>query len=181
MNTLIEKRRSPLSFADKAISEADINTLFEAARWAASSYNEQPWRFIYATKGQPLYDDLLDCLMEANQSWSRHAPLLVLTLASSTFARNGKVNRHAWHDVGLAVGNFSVQATELDLYLHQMAGFNAEKARENFNVPDGFDPVSVIAVGYLGDGSNLDESQKQRESNPRIRKPLEEIVFNRKW
>jgi len=161
IDTLIEQRFSPRQFADRAVSEAQLHQLFEAARRAPSSYNEQPWRFIYATQEQPeVYQQLLSCINEHNQQWAKNAPVLMLSLAKKHFSRNGKPNRHAWHDTGTAVGFLLLKATELDLYAHQMAGFYPEKAREVFNISDEYDPVAMMAVGYLGDEENPNKPRK---------------------
>ena len=134
---VIKKRWSPRAFADRRVEPETLKQLLEAARWAASSFNEQPWRFILATKDEPEhYARVLDCLIEGNQAWAQHAPVLMLTVARKTFTRNGKPNRHAWHDVGLAMGNMVAQATALGLLLHQMAGILPEKARVVFAIPD---------------------------------------------
>ena len=167
---VIYKRQSPRNFSDRKVDEQTYLTLLEAARWAASSYNEQPWRFIYAIKGdtdaEERYEKLFACLNEHNQGWAGDAPVLMLTAAKNTFSRNGKPNRHAWHDVGLAMGNFSLQATKMDLVVHQMAGFHPDKAIELFNLPDDIEPVAMAAVGY--------PAEKKTE---RTRKPLEELIL----
>ncbi len=178
LHQLIRERRSPRAFSDKPVEQEKQLLLFEAARWAASSMNEQPWRFIYATSDKSAdYNLLLDCLMDGNKAWAQKAPLLLLTLAKKTFAYKDKPNKHAWHDLGLAVGNLSLQATAMGLYIHQMGGFYADKARETLKIPDDFDPVSIIAVGYLGDVDELPEKLRERELKERTRKPLEEIVY----
>ncbi len=136
---VIKKRWSPRAFADRRVEPETLEQLLEAARWAASSFNEQPWRFILATKDEPEhYARVLDCLIEGNQAWAQHAPVLMLTVARKTFTRNGKPNRHAWHDVGLAMGNMVAQATALGLHVHQMAGILPEKARVVFAIPDDY-------------------------------------------
>ncbi|MEM9675080.1 MAG: nitroreductase family protein [Cyclobacteriaceae bacterium] len=168
IDTLIEQRFSPKHFADRAVSEEQLHQLFEAARRAPSSFNEQPWRFIYATQEHPeAYQKLLSCISEHNQQWAKSAPVLMLSLAKKHFSRNEKPNRHAWHDTGTAIGFLLLKATEMDLYAHQMAGFNPEKAREVLGIPNEYDPVAMMAVGYLGE-----------EENPnKLRKPVNEIAF----
>jgi len=181
MNELIKKRRSTISFSPQLVEEGKLELVFEAARWAASSFNEQPWRFLYATQNDKAsFDKLASCLYDGNLTWAGTAPVLILTMTKKSFSANGKLNRHSWHDVGLAVGNLSIQATELGLSLHQMAGFNAKMAQEIYQVSENYEPVSMIALGYREDIENLDEKLQARESSPRSRKPLEEIVFNSK-
>ncbi len=154
-------------------------TLFEAARWAASSGNEQPWRFIYATQAQAeRFQKLLACLNEGNQVWAKAAPVLILTLVKTHSTRSGRPNRYAWHDLGLAIGNLTLQASALDLYVHQMGGFSAEKARETFALPADIEPVTVIAVGRLGDPEMLPADLRARELALQQRKPLAELILN---
>ncbi|MFQ5695829.1 MAG: nitroreductase family protein, partial [Terriglobia bacterium] len=157
-------------------------SVLEAARWAPSSYNEQPWAFIVATKdNKEEYEPLLGCLVPGNQSWAKQAPVLMLSVASLKFKRNGKPNRHAFHDVGLAVANLVTQATALGLFVHQMAGIEPEKARATYEIPDGWEAVTGIALGYLGEAATLPEKMASAERAPRTRKPLAEFVFSGRW
>lgn len=182
IHELIDKRWSPRAFSEREIEADKIEKLFEAASIAASCYNEQPWRFIYATREYPeRYDQLFSCLVEFNQMWVNTAPMIILTLVARKFAQNQKVNHHARHDLGLAVGNLSIQAMHMNLYVHQMAGFSADKAREIFEIPDDFDVVSMIAVGYLGDPDQLPENIREMESRERVRRSLNQIVFDGNW
>ena len=177
IDALLQKRWSPRAFADRMIMENQALTLFEAARWAASCNNAQPWLFIWSLKdGSEKYAKLLDCLMPGNREWAGSAPLLILTLVQSNFS-DGKPNRWAGHDLGLAVGNLSTQATSMDLYVHSMAGFSAEKAKEHFALPEGVEPMTMIAVGHLGEPSMLSEFNQKREEAPRERKPLTEMFL----
>jgi len=179
---LIRQRWSPRAFADRPVEPGKLRQLLEAARWAPSCYNEQPWQFILATKDDPdAYDALLGCLNERNQQWAKNAPVLMLTVTRTTFTRNDKPNRYAWHDVGLAMGNLLVQATALDLYVHQMAGIRPDKAREVYQIPDGYDVVTGVAIGYLGDPAMLPEDRRASETKPRSRKPLSDVVFEGTW
>jgi len=177
IKNLILKRYSPRSFSDKMVEEDKIFRIFDAGRWAASSRNEQPWRFIYATKDNITeYNRLLSCLSDWNQNWVKTAPVIIMTLVKTTFSHNNQANRHAWHDLGLAVGNMSIQATDLGLFLHIMAGFSKTKAVDLLNIPEGFEPVTMIALGYEGKPENLPEEYNVLTGNERTRKELKEIV-----
>lgn len=180
---VIKRRWSPRAFSERAIEPQKIKRMFEAARWAASSFNEQPWRFIIATKDQPeQFEQVLGCLVPGNQAWAKHAPLLGLTLAKKTFTRNGKPNRVHIHDIGLAMGNLSLQAMAMDLFVHQMAGIELDKIMAAFEVPDDFEPVAGFAVGYAGDPGQLSEpSMRESEQARRTRKDLAEFVFTGKF
>ncbi len=182
IHDLLKRRWSPRAFADRPVEPDKLRRLLEAARWAPSSYNEQPWAFIVATKDQPeQLERLLSCLIEANQSWAKAAPVLMLTVAHQTFAKNNQMNRHAFHDVGLAMAQLTVQATAEGLFVHQMAGILPDKAREVFGIPADWEPVAGVAVGYLGDPNQLPERLRERELAPRTRKPLDEFVFTGTW
>jgi nitroreductase len=179
---ILRRRWSPRAFADRMVEREKLLSMFEAARWAASCFNEQPWQFIIATKqNAEEYAALLSCLIERNQEWARLAPVLMVSVAKMNFDKSGKPNRHAFHDVGLAVANLIVQATALGLFVHQMAGFSPEKVRELYAVPDGYEPVAGIAVGYAADPDVLPESFREQELRPRVRKPIESFVFERVW
>jgi nitroreductase len=170
-------RWSPRAFADKPVADADLRSLFEAARWAASSSNEQPWRFLAGRRGDETYRRIFDSLVEFNQKWARSAPVLILSVARKTYERNGDANYHALHDTGAASAQLALQATALGLHVHSMGGFDHAKARQLFGIPEEFDMGAAIAVGYLGDPEQLEGSMKDRELAPRERKPLEQIVF----
>jgi nitroreductase len=182
INELIKQRWSTVTFDTKIVEKQKIGSLLEAARWAASCYNEQPWHFIIATKENPIeYQRLLSCLVEANQVWAKNAPVLMVAVAKNNFAHNGKPNFHALYDVGLAVGNLSIQATELGLFLHQMGGFDAQKTREFYHIPEDYTPIAAIALGYLGKVEDFPEDIQKRELSPRTRKSLESFVFTGNW
>jgi nitroreductase len=179
---LLRRRWSPRAFADRLVEPEKLRGLLEAARWAPSSYNEQPWSFLVATKDDPEnFQRLLSCLVEGNQAWAQFAPVLMISIARLNFAQNGQPNRHAFHDVGLAAENLVIQAMALDLMVHQMAGFYPDKAREVFRIPPGYEPVAAIAVGYPGEPDRLPEKLRQRELAPRTRKMLREFVFGGEW
>lgn len=182
IHDLLKQRWSPLAYSDRSVEPEKLCSLLEAARWAPSSYNEQPWSFIVATQeDRAEYNRLLDCLVEANRQWAAQAPVLMLSVAKQHFERNGQPNRHAFHDVGLAVENLVIQAVALDLFVHQMAGFQVDKARELFSIPESYEPVAAIAVGYLGDPQSLSEALRQRQLAARTRKSLAEFVFTGSW
>ena len=156
IHDVLKHRWSPRAFDARPIEPEKLRSLFEAARWAPSSFNDQPWRFIVGTKDDPAtFKRILESLVEVNQAWAKNAAVLILAVAKLKFDHSGESNRHAFHDVGLAVGNLIVQATDLGLGVHQMAGFSPQKAREHFHIPEGYDPVSVLAIGYPGDPASL--------------------------
>jgi nitroreductase len=181
VHPLIADRWSPRAIAERPVDRAQLASLFEAARWAPSSRNEQPWRFLVATRDDPVgYGRLAACLLDGN-GWARRAPVLALSVAKLDLEHDGSVNRHAWHDVGLATENLVLQAWSLDLVVHQIAGFDAERARSELAVPAGFDPVAMLAIGYRDAPETLDERLRARELAPRRRRPLEELVFGPAW
>ena len=179
---LIAKRWSPRAFLDKPIEEEKIMSLFEAARWAPSAYNEQPWRFLIATKEDSyLYTKMLSCLAEANQVWAKAAPLLLILVVKKDFDFNGKPNRWAMHDCGLALENLLLEAVDLGLAAHPMAGFSADLVRSGYSVPEGYEPLVAVAVGYPGQSDMLEGALREREEDPRERKELSELVFSEAW
>ena len=179
---ILKRRWSPRAFSDRMVEPEKLRSLWEAARWAPSSFNEQPWHFIVATRDKPAeHEKLLSCLVERNQQWARNAPVLMVSVTELNFAKSGKPNRHAFHDVGLAMGNLLVEATALNLFVHQMAGFSPEKVKELFTVPEGFEPVAAIAIGYGADPSTAPEAFRQQETAPRSRKSINSFVFEGKW
>jgi nitroreductase len=182
IHPLIRERYSPRAFTDKAVAADDLTLLLEAARWAASCFNDQPWRFLVATREDPeAHATMLGCLVEFNQSWASAAPVLILCVAARNFETTGKENAHARHDLGLAMGNLSLQASALGLSLHMMAGIDREAARAAYGIPDDFDVVTGVALGYAGAADSLPDALAERERAPRTRKPLEELVFTGAW
>ncbi len=178
---LLRQRWSPRSFADRPVEPAKLLSILEAARWSASGGNGQPWYFLLAKReDQEEYAKLAACLNPSNAEWADQAPVLLLTVASMVTS-NGRPNRHAFHDVGLATQNLTIQALSLALYVHPMAGFSADKARELFAIPEGYEPVTMLALGYLGEAEALSEQRRQQETAPRTRKPLSEFVFSGSW
>jgi nitroreductase len=182
VHELIAKRWSPYGYADRPVSSDDLRSLFEAARWAPSSYNEQPWSYIVATKDNPAeFERLLSCLVEGNQGWAQAAPVLALGCTKLFFTLNGKPNAAAIHDLGLAAGNLCLEATARGLYVHQMIGILPDKAREVFHVPEGVQPLTGLAIGYAADPTTLPEKLRERDLAPRTRKALGEFVFGGAW
>lgn len=175
---LIRRRWSPRAFSGKEVSTADLKKLFEAARWAASSSNEQPWRFLVGRRGDETYQKIFNSLVEFNQLWAKSAPVLVLSVAKKTFSNNGSPNRHGLHDTGAATATLALQATANGLHSHSMAGFDTELARASFAIPSDYDMGAVTAIGYFGDPAGLPERMAKTEVSPRQRKPLEEFVFS---
>lgn len=179
LHELIQKRWSPRAFAERQVTEEQALTLLEAARWAASCLNEQPWRFIWSLKNDSeRYRKLLDCLNPRNQEWAATAPLLLLTLAQTTFGGNGKPNSWCEHDLGLAIGNLTAQASAMDLYVHNMGGFSVEKVSAHFVLPEEVKPVTMVAIGYLGNPAQLSDFNQKRELEPQERKPLAELILD---
>lgn len=177
---LIEQRRSRRSYSSQTIEPEKIHSLFEAARWAPSSMNEQPWSYLYATRDQTeLWNKLISVLNESNRIWAKHAPLLILSLARKTHIRNGAVNVSAKYDVGAANAFLSMQATHLGLNIHQMGGYDKQKAIEMLNIPETYEPMVIMAVGYLGDADKLSDNLKVREVAPRERYMQEFFVMNK--
>jgi nitroreductase len=182
VHELITKRWSPYSFDSRSVTDEDLRSLFEAARWAPSSYNEQPWNYIVAKKENPEeFQRLLSCLVDGNQVWAKAAPVLALGIAKLRFARNDQPNRAAIHDLGLAAGNLVVEATARGLWVHQMIGILPDKAREIYAIPEGYEPLTGIAIGYAGDPRALPEGLRDRDLACRPRKPLKEFVFGQTW
>jgi nitroreductase len=182
VNELIATRWSPYAFADRPVSRADLLSLFEAARWAASSYNEQPWSYIVATKDDAAeFPRLLSCLVEGNQAWAKNAPALALGCTTLNFARNNQPNAAAQHDLGLASATLVLEATARGLAVHQMIGILPDRARQLYHVPEGVLPLTGLAIGYAADPSTLPENLRPRDQARRPRKPLVQFVFGGQW
>lgn len=182
IHELLAERWSPYAFQDRPVSEADLCSLFEAARWSASSYNEQPWNYLIATKdNSDQFQQLLSCLVEGNQIWAKDAPVLALAIVSLKFTRNHEDNRAAIHDLGAASSNLTVEATARGIYIHQMIGILPDKARDLFNIPEDFEAWTGMAIGYQGDPMTLPDGLKERDLTPRQRKPLDQFVFSGQW
>ena len=182
LHDLIRNRWSPRAFAEKAVTPEVLRSLFDAARWAPSSNNEQPWVYLIVTKDDPEnFAKMLGVLVEFNAGWAKHAPVLALSVAHLKTQREGKPNRMALHDVGSATAQLTVEANARGLQVHQMAGFDAEKARQTFAIPADWEPVAAMAIGYPGNPDLLPEKLRDRELAPRTRKPLSEFVMTGGW
>ena len=182
VHPLIRSRWSPRAFSSKEVTPEDLATVLDAARWAASSYNEQPWRFIVATKQDPgAYHKLLGLLVPFNQEWAKTAPVLILIVAKKTFTHNQQPNKYGLHDAGAALANLFLQATALGLHGHGMAGFDYDRARTELNIPDDYETAAFVALGYSGAPDQLPEAMQKQEVAPRTRKPLSELAFTINW
>lgn len=171
-------RWSPRSFSSRQVSSGDLRKIFEAARWAPSSYNEQPWRFIVGLKGTETFEKIAATLGGFNQRWAPKAPVLILGVARTKFSHNGSPNAYAIHDLGAAAGFMTLQAAALGLATHQMAGFDHDAARRAFGIPEEYELGSAMALGYRGDPSELPAELVAPETAPRTRNPLSEVVFS---
>jgi nitroreductase len=182
IHDLVSHRWSPRAFADRPVEPQKMRSLFEAARWASSSYNAQPWFYIVTTKDDTEnFNRILQCFVEFNQGWAKNAPVIALSVARLKFEHNGEPNRHAFHDVGSASANLALQAAALGLQVHQMAGILPDKARELFRIPEGYEAVAGLALGYPGDPASLPDQLKEREVAPRERKQVGSFVFGGEW
>lgn len=182
IHDLLAERWSPYAFADRSVSPADLQSLFEAARWAPSSYNEQPWHYLVARREEPeVFQALLSCLVEGNQAWAKAVPVLAISVTCLTFKLNGKPNKAAFHDLGLAAAHLTAEATARGLVVHQMIGIVPERVRELFGVPPDYEAHTALAIGYPGDSEALPEPFKKRDLAPRTRKPLKEFLFTGRW
>jgi nitroreductase len=182
VNELIQNRWSPRAFSDKPVPHEVLRSLFEAARWAPSSNNEQPWAYIVATKDDTAnFEKSLGSLVEFNANWARKAPVLVFAVAELAFAKNNAPNRNAQYDVGAASLQLSLEATARGLVVHQMAGFDPETTKEAYGIPQGWEPIAAMAIGYPGGASSLPEPLQSREKAPRSRKRIREFVMSGQW
>lgn len=182
IHELITHRWSPRAFDSRPVEPEKLRSLFEAARWAPSSNNEQPWAFIVGTKDDPAtHAKLLSTLHEFNQAWAKHPPVLGIAVSRLAFARNGNANRNAFYDTGAAMADLTTEAVSRGLSVHQMAGFDHHKAIELFGIPEGWEPIAAFVIGYPGDPQALPENLRERELAVRTRKPLSEFVMSGSW
>ncbi|MDP3975561.1 MAG: nitroreductase family protein [bacterium] len=182
VHELIKSRWSPLAFSSDPIEPEKIKTLFEAMRWAPSSYNGQPWRIVYVVQDHPEQFEKLSSLLVEGNAWAKTASLLLLVCAQKNFDHNGEPNKHHQYDTGAALENLFLQVTALGLVGHEMAGFDEEKSYELLGIPrEEYVSMAMMAVGYPGDESELNDDLLQRQKAPRQRKPIQELVFAGEW
>lgn len=182
IHDLLRHRWSPRAFSDKPVPAEILRSLFEAARWAPSSANEQPWAFLVATQSDTeFHAQLLKTLHGSNQIWARHAPVLGIVIAALEFARNGNPNRNAYYDAGAAMAHLSLEATARGLFVHQMAGFDPQKAKELLDIPRPWEPIAAFVLGFPGDPQALPDNLRERELGLRSRKPLRDFVMGGRW
>jgi nitroreductase len=182
LHDLIARRWSPRAFSGQPIEDEKLLSLLEAARWSASSFNDQPWNFIVARQADTLaYRNMLEILVPGNRAWAHAAPVLMLAVARKTFRHNDKPNAVALYDTGAAANSLTLQALSMGLFIHQMAGFDAQKAIDMFKLPENVQPIAVIAIGYPGEPSNLPDDLRESELKERTRLPLADFVFKDEW
>ena len=182
VHEFISARWSPYAFSRRLIPREDLLSIFEAARWAASSFNEQPWRYLVASRDRKEdFEKILSCLLEGNQTWAREVPALALGCIRTSFTHNGRFNRVAQHDLGLASASLTFEATSRGVHVHQMAGIRPDKAREVFSIPEGFEAVTALALGYRADAGAGAPELRARDERPRTRRPQSEFVFGAEW
>jgi len=175
---IIKERWSPYSFSSNPVEEYKLKAMFEAAGYAPSSNNEQPWLFVYSTnQNSTVFNDYIGFLSDSNKVWAKHAYALIISMARTKSSYNGKQNKYAFHDTGMAVSNLLLQALVMDVYVHQMGGFSAEKVKEYFKLDDTIEPVAMMAVGYMGDGISLPNELQKRDEKRRPRKSVNEYAF----
>jgi len=178
---VIRKRWSPAIYSPQSVEPEKLLSVLEAARWAPSSFNAQPWSFLVAHKEEPEeFARMLSCLVPGNVAWAQHVPVLMISVARLHFEHNGAVNRHAFHDTGIATGFLMLQAASLGILAHGMAGFDAAKARELYAIPAPHEAVAAIGLGYPGDEQGASEELRKRNQR-RPRRKLEEFVFAGRW
>lgn len=181
IHELLRRRWSPRAFSPRNVEPDVLRSLFEAARWAPSSGNQQPWRFLIARKEQPAeFDRMLHCLTDGNIAWCKDVPVLMISVANLRWD-NGEPNRHAFHDVGQAAAQLTIEAVARGLFVHQMGGILVDKIRETYALPEGFEAVAGFALGYPGEPDQLSGKLRDRELAPRKRNPVDSFVFSGRW
>ncbi|MCC3154674.1 nitroreductase family protein [Hymenobacter sp. BT770] len=180
---VLAQRRSPRAYSTQPVPADVLKQVFAAASSAASCFGEQPWRYLVGTRATSpeAYNKILSSMGEFNQVWAKSAPVLVVSIAKLHFSHDDNPNRHALHDVGQATATLAIQAAELGLQVHQMAGFSIDKVRTAFGLPAGYEPVAVFTLGYPGDPASLPDGLRDKEIAPRVRKPLAEFMFEGEW
>jgi nitroreductase len=178
IHELLESRWSPRAFSDEKLEEADVMRIIEAARWSPSAANEQPWRFIYALREDAeKFGKIVECLDAGNKVWAKDASLLIVTVVKTNFDYKNRLNKWAYHDLGLAVGSMMVQITSMGLYAHNMGGVNTAMIKDKFGVKEGYEPLTAIAVGHLGDRAKLSDELRQREESLRDRILARDLII----
>ena len=180
IHALLQARWSPRAYSNRPIAQEDILSIFEAARWSPSGNNLQPWAFIVAMQGTEGHQKFVEILAGFNQRWAKDAPMLVLAVAQRERAE-GKPNAWAAYDLGQSVAHLTIQAAALGLFVHQMGGFDKDRSRQEFDIPQDYEPMTAIAIGYAGSPDELPEDLRERELAPRTRKSLETFVFSNHW
>lgn len=183
VNDIFIKRKSIVLFSDREVESEKLVSMFEAARWAPSSFNQQPWRFIVSTKDNKNdFANHLACLMEGNRIWASNASVLIAAIAETMNPKTKEVNNYAWHDLGLATASLIFQATLSGLYVHPMGGFFRDKAKTLLQIPEGYEPVTMLAVGYAAETPyHANKELIERENRVRTRNELKDIVFKGTW
>jgi len=178
---VIRDRWSPAIYSPRPVETEKLLSILEAARWAPSSFNEQPWSFLVARKEDPEeFERMLSCLVRGNTLWAQRAPVLMISVAKLHFSRSGAENRHAFHDTGIATGFMMLEATALGVLIHGMAGFDPAKARQVYGIPETHEAVAALGMGYPGDPADAPEELRKRQQ-PKPRRPLEQFVFAGQW
>lgn len=180
IHDLLRKRWSPYVFdPDRSVDDEDLRSVFEAARWTMSSFNAQPWRYIVGVRNRTpaIWEQVLGVLVEGNQAWAKHAPVLAIGLVEHTFEHNGKANKAAVHDLGAASANLTFEATARGLSVHQMIGIEPDKVREVFDVAGTLEPLTGLAIGYSADASSVEDEYAKRDQRERERKALDELII----
>lgn len=175
---IIQERWSPYAFSSNIVEDYKLKAMIEAAGYAPSCNNEQPWIFVYTTRQESnVFNDYIGFLDESNKVWAKDAYAILISMARTKFSNNGKPNRYAFHDTGMAVTNLLLQALTMDVFVHQMGGYSVQKVKEYFGLDDSIEPVAVMAVGYLGDGASLSPELLKRDEKRRPRKSINEFAF----
>jgi nitroreductase len=175
---IIQERWSPYSFSSTPLEDFKLKAMFEAAGYAPSCNNEQPWIFVYSTQqNKEVFDDYLGFMFDSNKVWAKNAFAIIISMARTKFSYNGKPNRYAFHDTGMAVSNLLLQASAMDIFVHQMGGFSVEKVKGYFKLNDDIEPVAMMAVGYIGDGLSFSPELLKRDEKRRPRKSINEFAF----
>lgn len=181
IHELLRRRWSPRAFSPRSVEPEILRSLFEAARWAPSSGNQQPWRYLIARKDESAeFDRMLHCLTDGNIAWCKDVPVLMFSVANLRWD-NGEPNRHAFHDVGQAAAQLTVEAVSRGLFVHQMGGILVDKIRETYALPEGFEAVAGFALGYPGEPDRLSAKLRDRELAPRKRNPIDSFVFSARF